>query len=197
MSRFTFSSSPACWPLLMVLLAPVALLRAADSAEPVVPQMDAPPVPIVSSDEMVQKNLQTLNQYLDANPKLEDNLRTNIDQIDQPAFRRQNPAWDAYLKRQPEAAAALRAEKGFLLHRALARITRTRMMRRDVVALDAFLEAHPDILKPVQSHPRLLVDSNFLIAHPALGEFLQKHPSLSTALIESSAPKKKPDAAKK
>jgi hypothetical protein len=181
----------------MVLLVPAALLCAADPADPVIPQMDAPPVPIVSSDEMVQKNLQALNQYLDANPKLEDNLRANIDQIDQPTFRRQNPAWDEYLKHQPGAAAALRTEKGFLLHRALARITHTRMMRRDVMALDAFLEAHPDILKPVQSRPRLLVDSNFLIAHPALGEFLQKHPSLSTALIESSAPKKKPDAAKK
>ncbi len=173
------------------LVAPAAF--AADSA----PQIE---VPIVSMDAAVQKELVNLDRLLDANPKLEETLRTNVDQLTQETFRAQNPDVDALLKRQPGLVGALKTERHFFIHRQVARLAQAKVTRKEAVALDEFLSAHPDIAKELRKKPTQIVEGSFLIAHPALAKFLESHPALSSVLLKRTDKKQsggKADAKKK
>ena len=73
----------------------------------------------------------------------------------------------------------------------IARLARSRPTRNDVMALNEFLNAHPDILKAVAKRPGQLVNADFLIAHPALGQFFETHPALSSVLLQRAERKEK------
>jgi hypothetical protein len=181
------------WFTVAVLTAGLPLARLGAESAP--PADQTPSVPIVSTDEMVRKQLEGLDRLLDKNPQLEEALRANTDQIEQAAFRQQTPDWDMYVKQHPDVVRALRVERHYLLHRALARLARRPVFRADMADLDKFLDTHADIGKPVDHRPRLLTETDFLIAHPALAQFFDQHPGLSTALLER-ADKQKANAAK-
>jgi len=142
------------------------------------------PVPILSTDEKIQAELTSLNQFLDTNPQVEETLRANVDKATDAAFLKLNPTWDQHLKLQPDTIRALRAERGFLLHRALARMARKPLFREEVVQFDAFLDKSPAIRQQLERTPRLIRDGAFLAANPALADFLDAHAALSTALLE-------------
>jgi hypothetical protein len=169
-----------------------ATLAAAEPTPPAAPKVA---VPIVSSDEAVKKELMELDRVLDANPKFEEILRKNIDQLEQEAFRKNNPDIDVLIKQQPGIVLALKVERHFLIHRYVARRARGPLLRPDVLALDKFLTGHRDIRAALDNEPAQIVNANFLIAHPSLGEFFDQHPSLSTILLEKqgsqSGPKNK------
>jgi hypothetical protein len=142
------------------------------------------PVPIVTNDAKVEASLRELDHFLDVNPRMQELLQTNIDQIEHESFIDQHPEWKEELKRNPNIAPALKAEPNFLLHRTLAHTARRPVIRQDMAQLDHFLEAHPDIRTEVKKRPRLLVDPDYLIAHPVLAKFYQENPALSTILFE-------------
>ena len=158
-------------------------------------------VPIVSTDEAIQSDLLKLDRLLETNPKLEETLRNNLDQLTQETFRAQNPEVDALLKRQPGLVRALRTEQHFFVNRQLARLARAKVTRKEVVALDEFLTAHPDIAKELRKKPGQIVNGDFLIAHPPLAKFFEAHPALSSVLLQRSekgaGAAKAPDAKKK
>jgi len=157
-------------------------------------------VPIISMDEAVQKELINLDRLLDSNPKLEEKLRTNLDQLTLDTFRAQNPDVDALLKRQPGLVRALKSERHFFINRQVARLARAKVTRKDAVALDEFLTAHPDIAKELRKKPGQIVEGSFLIAHPPLARFFETHPALSSVLLQRSDKKQsggKADAKKK
>lgn len=141
------------------------------------------PVPILTTDEKIQAELDSLNQFLDTNPQVEETLRANVDKATDAAFLKLNPEWDQHLKLRPETIRALRVERGFLLHRALARMARTPLLRDEVAQFDGFLDKNPVILQQLYRSPRLIRDGAFLTANPALAEFLDVHSALSTALL--------------
>ncbi len=157
-------------------------------------------VPIVSMDAAVQQELLSLDRLLDTNPKLEETLRTNLDQLTQETFRAQNPDVDALLKRQPGLVRALKSERHFFINRQVARLARAKVTRKDAVALDEFLTAHPAIAKDLAKKPGQIVEGSFLIAHPPLAKFFEAHPALSSVLLQRSDKKAgggKADAKKK
>jgi hypothetical protein len=170
-------------PLLLPLIALAAPLagRAADASQPAVPDV---PTPIISVDENVQKELLSLDRLLDTNPKLEETLRNNVDQLTQEKFRAQNPDVDALLKRRPGLVRALKTEQHYFVHRTVARLAHAKVLRPDAVALDKFLNEHPDIAKALAKRPGQIVDPNFLVAHPELAAFFDKHPALSSVLLQ-------------
>ncbi len=141
------------------------------------------PVPILTTDEKIQAELNSLNQFLDTNPQVEETLRANINKATDAAFLKLHPTWDQHLKLRPDTIEALRAERGFLLHRALARMARTPLMRDEVTQFDAFLDKNPAIRGSLERTPRLIRDGTFLTANRALADFLDTHPALSTALF--------------
>jgi hypothetical protein len=141
------------------------------------------PVPILTTDEKIQAELDSLNQFLDTNPQVEETLRANVDKATDAAFLKLNPAWDQHLKLRPETIRALRVERGFLLHRALARMARTPLLRDEVAQFDAFLGKNPNVLRSLERNPGLIRDGDFLAANPALADFLDVHSALSTALM--------------
>jgi hypothetical protein len=141
------------------------------------------PVPILTTDEKIQADLNSLNQFLDTNPQVEDTLRANVDKATDAAFLKLNPAWDQHLKLRPDTIEALRVERGFLLHRALARMARTPLMRDEVAQFDAFLDKNPAILRSLERNPRLIRDGAFLTDNHALADFLDTHSALSTAFF--------------
>jgi len=147
-------------------------------------------VPIISVDAGVQKDLQNLDRLLVTNPALEEKLRANVDQLTQETFRVENPDIDALLKQQPDLVRALKSERHFFIHRYVARLAANKVMRKDAIALDNFLTAHPDIAKPLARKPSQIVEADFLIAHPALAKFCETHPALSSVLLERSAKQK-------
>ena len=56
-------------------------------------------------------------------------------------------------------------------------------MRPDILALDEFLSAHHDIRRALDNEPAQILEANFLMTHPGLGEFFDQHPNLSTVLL--------------
>ena len=152
-------------------------------------------VPIISMDEAVQKELLKLNQVLDANPKLEEQLRANVDRLTDSVVRAQHPELDALLKRQPDLPKALKSEQHFFVHRQIARLGRAKVTRKDAVELDKFLTQHTDISKALRKNPGQIVSPEFLIAHPPLAKFLESHPALSSVLLKRNDGSKKDKAA--
>ena len=147
---------------------------------------EKPEVHIVSMDDAVQKELLKLNQSLDANPKLEEALRNNVDRLTDSVVRAQNPDLDALLKRQPDLPKALKSEQHFFVHRQIARLAKAKVTRKDAVELDKFLTQHPDIAKDLRKSPGQIVNGDFLIAHPPLAKFFEAHPGLSSVLLKRS-----------
>jgi hypothetical protein len=141
---------------------------------------------ILSTDEMVKVELLNLDKVLEADPKLEEKLRLNLDQLLDAKYRANNPDVDALLRSRPAVVPALAKERRFLLHRAIVRMAHAPVVRRDIVQLDEFLDAHLDIQRALEKRPRQIVESSFLIAHPTLAQFFEKHPGLSTALLENA-----------
>ena len=153
-------------------------------------------VPIISLDEKVQKELMNLDRLLETDPKLEETLRTNLDQINQQSFRVAHPSVDALLKKQPGLANALKTERHFFIHRYVARLAANKVTRKDAIALDDFLRANPDIAKALAKRPAQMIEQNFLIAHPSLGKFFETHPALSSVLLQRAEKKQTPKAKK-
>lgn len=189
-SRFSLSPIRRC---LSVLAAASAL-----ALPPIVEAADEKvEVPIISLDTTVQKDLLNLDRLLDSNPKLEEELRNNVDRLTESAFRVQNPDIDALLKKQPGLEKALKTEKHFFVHRYVARLAQQKVIRKDAVALDEFLTANPAIAKDLRKKPSLIVDSKFLVDHPALGKFFETHPGLSSVILKRQANQAKKQSEKK
>ncbi|HVU36479.1 MAG TPA: hypothetical protein VHE61_23775 [Opitutaceae bacterium] len=140
--------------------------------------------PVVSTDVGVRHQLRQLDRYLNIHPRMEQMLLQNASRLQTESFLQNNPEWADWLESQPGMGRAIKAERNFLLHRILTRSTRIPVLPQDVEAFDRFLDAHPEINRPVQQNPELLVDSHFLTAHPALATFYDSYPALSTILLE-------------
>ncbi len=192
---FSFPAKPAFFRVLLAFASAVVTLAGAESTSPPPPPKVA--TPVISSDAAVQKNLGDLDQILDAsNAKFEEALRQNIDRLEDAEFRQGNPEIDVALKQQPGIIPALRVERHFLIHRYVVRHARGPLLRPDILALDEFLNAHPDIRTALNKEPSQLMASKFLIAHPSLGDFFEHHPGLSTVLLETPAPRPAPSPSK-
>jgi hypothetical protein len=166
------------------LLRLAALALAATFALPAAAADQTAETPSISTDAAVQKTLAELDRTLNTNAKLEEALRANLDQLSEKSFRGQNPEIDALLAKQPGLEKALKVDRHFLLRRAILRLARVKATRPDALALDQFLDDHPDIRKPLQRSPGQIVDPKFLIAHPPLARFLESHPALSSVLLQ-------------
>ena len=175
---------------LVALLPAVAPLAGAETKA-------APEVPIISLDAKVQNDLANLDRLLASDPKLEEKLRANIDQLSQEKFLAENPDIGALVKKQPGLPKALKTERHYFIHRQVARLAANKVTRKDALALDEFLTAHPDISQALLKKPNLIVDANFLIANPSLAKFLETHPSLSSVLLKRSDKKAAKEAPKK
>lgn len=169
-----------------------AATRGADAADAA-----KPPVAVVSTDESVQKELAALDKALDLNPKLEEQISANIDRLNDEAFRAKNPEIDQLIKLNPGLPKALKIERHFLVHRAIARLARARVTRDDAKALDQFLDAHVDIRSALERRPGQIVQQDFLIAHPQLAHFFEAHPALSTVLLQQAGKQAEKKAANK
>jgi hypothetical protein len=181
---------------LKVVVALLAPLNFAWAAEPA-PGDAIATLPIISADATVQKELLDLDRLLETNPKLEETLRTNMDRLNDEAFRKQNPEVDALIKRKPGVVRALRAEQHFFVLRIVGRLAQGKVLRKDIVDFDKFLAGHKDIRSALMKKPNQIVQADFLIAHPPLAKFMEEHPSLSTVLLKRADKKEKDKAAKK
>ncbi len=165
------------WLFASAALALVAApLRAAETAPA--------ELPILSTDDVVKKELLDLDKLLAGNPALEEKLRANVDRLTEDTFRAENPDIDNLLKVRPNLGRALKSEQHFLITRALARNAKAPMLKKDVVEFDKFLARNADVRKALQKSPRQITQPDFLIAHPALAKFLEEHPALSSVLLQ-------------
>jgi len=184
-------------PLRSLVLATVIALLPAVSPLAGAESAATPEVPIISLDAKVQKDLANLDRLLASDPKLEEKLRNNIDQLSQEKFLAENPDIGALVKKQPTLPASLKTERHYFVNRQVARLAADKVTRKDALALDEFLTAHPDISKALIKKPNMIVDANFLIANPSLAKFLETHPSLSSVLLKRSDKKAAKEAPKK
>jgi len=176
----TSSLRNLCLTASLIALAPLTWAARAESTATEPAKL---PVPILTTDEKIHAELDSLNQFLDTNPQLEETLRANVDKATDAAFLKLNPAWDQHLKLRPETTRALQVERGFLLHRALARMAGAPLLRDEVAQFDDFLDKNPAIRQQLYKSPRLIRDGAFLTANSALAGFLDVHSALSTALM--------------
>jgi hypothetical protein len=173
-------------PLRAAFFAAVAALLPAVAPVSGAETTPATDVPIISLDEKVQKDLANLDRLLATDPKLEEKLRANIEQLSQEKFLAENPDIGALVKKQPGLPKALKTERHYFIHRQVARLAANKVTRKDALALDEFLTAHPEISQALLKKPNLIVDASFLIANPSLAKFLESHPSLSSVLLKRS-----------
>lgn len=190
----SFPAKPAFFRVALALASAVVTLAAESTPPPPAPKVATP---VVSSDAAVQKSLADLDQLLDAsNAKFEETLRQNVERLEDTEFRQGHPEIDVALKQQPGIVPALKLERHFLIHRYVVRHARGPLMRPDILALDEFLNAHPDIRMALDKEPSQLMASSFLVAHPSLGDFFEHHPGLSTVLLEKPIPRSAPNSGK-
>jgi hypothetical protein len=81
--------------------------------------------------------------------------------------------------------------------RAVGRLARGKLLRKDIVDLDKYLDTHDAVRDALQKRPNQIVQSDFLIAHPSLAKFMEDHPGLSTVLLERADQREKNRASKK
>ncbi len=166
------------------LIAGVALVLAAQPARAA--ETAPAELPILSTDEVVKKELLDLDKLLASNPALEEKLRANVDRLTEGTFRAENPDVDNLLKVRPNLGRALKSEQNFFITRALARNAKAPMLKKDVAEFDKFLARNAEVRKALQKSPRQIMQPDFLIAHPALAKFLEEHPALSSVLLQRS-----------
>jgi hypothetical protein len=128
--------------------------------------------------------LANFDRFLDGHPEIADQLRKDPSLMDNREFVQNHPALQAYLQDNPGIRDAVRQNPDAFMH-AEDRYVRGDDDRRELAALDGFLDSHREIGEQLRKDPSLVDNQEFVKNHPALQTFLQDHPETSQLLREN------------
>jgi phage-related protein len=137
-----------------------------------------------ASDDVTQRELGEMNQFLESHPEIAEQLRKNPALLDNKKWVADHPALQQFLSEHAGVAEAYERNPHMFMRdedRYDHNGDRDDITRRDLAVFGRFLDSHPEIAEQLSKHPDLVNDKRFVTGHPALQQFLQDHPQIADA----------------
>jgi len=145
------------------------------------PTNDHPPS---NRDDITRRDIADMDHFLDEHPEIAQQLRKDPSLIDNRGWVSDHPALQQYLQAHPQISATFRANPNLFMRdeERYDRETSDRnISRRDIVDMDRFLDAHPEIAEQLKKDPSLIDNKQWVANHPELQEYLKTHIDVSAA----------------
>ncbi|HEY4841774.1 MAG TPA: hypothetical protein VIH78_07395 [Terriglobales bacterium] len=140
--------------------------------------------PMSDRDDITRRDIAEMDHFLDEHPEIAQQLRKDPSLIDNRKWVSDHPALQEYLQNHPQISATFRANPNLFMRdeERYDRETSDRnISRRDIVDMDRFLDAHPEIAEQLKKDPSLIDNRQWVANHPALQEYLKTHIDVSAA----------------
>jgi len=151
--------------------------------QPLPPDRVGPNQP-TRDDDITRRDVAEMDHFLDEHPEIAQQLRKDPSLIDNRGWVSDHPALQQYLQNHPQISATFRANPNLFM-RDEARYDREtsdrNISRRDIVEMDRFMDAHPEIAEQLKKDPSLIDNKQWVANHPALQEYLKTHIDVSAA----------------
>ena len=141
-----------------------------------------------SDGDVTQRQVASLDRFLDSHPEIAEQLRRNPSLINSEEFVENHPALQDYLRQHPgvreefseNPQAFMRQEQRFERGEEAREgvVGDHDITRREIAGMDNFLDGHPEIAEQLRRDPSLINNRQFVENHPELQEFLQQHPGI-------------------
>lgn len=135
--------------------------------------LDPPTVPV----------LKQLDAFLDWHPSTDDALIANVAGFESPQWLARHPLAAGFLASHPEVREMLRARPDFAMWREQQRQQMMLDTRRDLAALEALCEKHPELDQKLSENPRFLDDPAAEVLVPELKALRKKRPYLTAETL--------------
>ncbi len=139
-----------------------------------------------SHADMSDRDLQSWEEFLDANATIADDLQRNPDLLNNAPYIRQNRALADWLYDHPEAARIIKADPRKYARRDDNPSSRVpaQPTAEEVREFEDFLNREWEIADALYREPELINNRTFLRDNPALAQWLREHPPMARALSE-------------
>lgn len=127
--------------------------------------------------DLTRGEVASMDQFLDQNPKIENQLEANPSLINNPKYLNDNPQLRAYLSAHPQVREEFTENPSYFMQRE-DQFDRAGNGSTNVATMDAYLDKHPDVARDLNAYPARINDSDYLAHHKDLDNFLRKHPEL-------------------
>jgi hypothetical protein len=151
--------------------------------QPLPPDRVGPKQP-TRDDDITRRDVADMDHFLDEHPEIAQQLRKDPSLIDNRQWVANHPALQEYLQNHPQISATFRANPNLFMRdeeRYDRQTSDRNISRRDVVEMDRFMDAHPEIAEQLKKDPSLIDNKQWVANHPALQEYLKTHIDVSAA----------------
>ncbi len=134
----------------------------------------------VQANSSTRANVEQFRQFLDAHPKIAEQLRTDPSRIDNKNFVKHHSDLKKFLHDNADVRDAAKQDPNAFIQR-VDQFDRDRDFRdqgRETGLFHQFMGDHPEIAQQVRTNPSLLDNRDFVKNHPALQSFFQDHPGI-------------------
>jgi hypothetical protein len=166
----------------------LGMLIGAGAANGQTPQPQPPNQPMPNQptrdDDITRRDVAEMDQFLDAHPEIAQQLKKDPSLIDNRQWVANHPALQEYLQNHPQISATFRANPNLFMrdeNRYDRETSDRNISRRDIVEMDRFMDAHPEIAEQLKKDPSLIDNKQWVANHPALQEYLKTHIDVSAA----------------
>jgi phage-related protein len=131
-------------------------------------------------DHIWPAELINMDRFMDSHPEIAEQLRKDPSLLDNKQFVDSHPALQEFLAQHPGVREQARENPNFFMHAEERFDWREDhdITRAELVNMDRFMEAHPEIAEQIRKDPSLLDNKQFVDGHPALRDFLVQHPEI-------------------
>ena len=151
--------------------------------QPLPPDRVGPNQP-TRDDDITRRDVAEMDHFLDEHPEIAQQLRKDPSLIDNRQWVANHPALQEYLQNHPQISATFRANPNLFMRdeeRYDRQTSDRNISSRDVVEMDRFMDAHPEIAEQLKKDPSLIDNKQWVANHPALQEYLKTHIDVSAA----------------
>jgi hypothetical protein len=151
--------------------------------QPLPPDWVGPKQPMRDGD-ITRRDVADMDHFLDEHPEIAQQLRKDPSLIDNRQWVANHPALQEYLQNHPQISATFRANPNLFMRdeeRYDRQTSDRNISRRDIVEMDRFLDAHPEIAEQLKKDPSLIDNRQWVANHPALQEYLKTHIDVSAS----------------
>jgi len=135
-------------------------------------------------DDITRRDVAEMDHFLDEHPEIAQQLKKDPSLIDNRRWVSDHPALQEFLQNHPQISATFRANPNLFMHdeeRYDRQTSDRNISRRDIVDMDRFLDAHPEMAEQLKKDPSLIDNKQWVANHPALQEYLKTHIDVSAA----------------
>jgi hypothetical protein len=150
------------------------------------PQQNAAPAPDQNNGNINRNELLALDEFLQTHPEIAEPLRKNPTLIDDQRFVANHPELLQFLTQHPGTAQAYEQHPNLFMHDEERFQRDDDITRRELAAMNQFLDKHPEIAEQLRRDPTLLDNKQWVANHPAVQQFLSEHPRVTEAYEQNS-----------